>query len=183
MNPLKKIYLEKVLPDLKKEAGLKNDLSVPMLKKITVSVADGDFQQNKDLLSKTKDWLTLITGQKPKVNEARKSVAGFNIREKDIIGLSVTLRGNRMYSFLHKLINAVLPQVKDFQGLSLTSFDGLGNYNFGLTEQIVFPEVDYDKISKVASLGINIETSAKTDEMAKSLLVKLGLPFVKEAKN
>lgn len=182
MNPLKKNYLEKVLPELKKELGLKNDLSVPQIKKISISVSDGDFRQDKDLLAKTIEWLSLISGQKPKVNKSKKAVAGFNIREQEIIGLSVTLHGNRMYGFFHKLTNIVLPQVKDFQGLPLNGFDHQGNYNFGLTEQIVFPEVDYDKISKVASLGINIKTSAKTDEVAKSLLAKLGLPFAKEDK-
>lgn len=181
-NTLGKTYQEKLKAELGKTLGIKNISAVPSIKKITINVAEGDLKADKDLLEKSRLWLSQITGQIPRNNRAKTSIAGFNVREGDIVGLSVTLRGSRMYDFYEKLVNIVLPQVKDFQGVSTKSFDHHGNYNLGLAEQIIFPEVDYDKIGRISGLSICITTSAATDDEARALLEALGMPFAKEEK-
>lgn len=182
INTLGKSYSEKLRAELGKSLDIKNINAVPALKKITINVAEGDLKTDKDLLEKSRLWLSQISGQAPKNNRAKTSIAGFNVREGDIVGLSVTLRGVRMYDFFQKLVNIVLPQVKDFQGVSLKSFDHHGNYNLGLAEQIIFPEVDYDKIGRISGLSICITTSARDDNEARALLELLGMPFAKEEK-
>lgn len=180
MNQLKQQYQEKILPKLKQELKLTNDLAVPHLLKITINSASKDFRLDADFLKKTAEVLSSITGQKPKVTKARTSIAGFNVREGDVVGLSITLRGDRMYDFYQKLVSIVLPRTKDFQGVKLTSFDQKGNYTLGLPEQIIFPEVEYDKIGRIQGLEITISTSAKNPQDAKLLLSALGMPFAKE---
>jgi large subunit ribosomal protein L5 len=183
MNRLKQQYLEKVLPKLKQEFKITNDLAVPRLLKLVVNVSVTDDQNRDASIKNTATQLAAITGQKAVIRKAKKSIAGFKLRQGDPVGLSVTLRGDRMYQFLDKTISIVVPRVKDFQGLPSGSFDGGGNYNFGLTEQIIFPEIDYDKIDKIRGLQITLVTSAETNEQAKSLLVSLGLPLEKPDTN
>lgn len=160
--------------------GLANPLSVPSLKKIVVNIGITKSDSSEKDLATAKAELTSITGQVPRVAGAKKSIAGFKIREGDSVGLSVTLRGSRMFDFLDKLCRIVLPQVKDFRGVKLGAFDGHGNYTLGLAEQIIFPEIDYAKVEKIRGLEITIVTSAKDDVTAKALLVALGMPFEKE---
>jgi len=177
MNTLKDTYNHKIIPSLQKELGLENSLAVPKLTKITVNTSSPEFHHDKELLEKTSYWLAAVTGQKPKLARAKKSIASFNLREGDAIGLFVTLRGERMYDFFQKFVNIVLPRTKDFQGVKNTSFDSRGNYTIGLNEQIVFPEVDYDKIGRVQGLEITISTSARDPKSAHLLLAALGMPF------
>lgn len=180
MNRLKKKYQEEIVPQLMKELKIKHQMAVPGVKKIVLNVGITEDQRQNESLENMSQQLAAITGQKPKVTAARQSIAGFKLRAGDPIGLMVTLRGERMYQFLDKLINIVLPRVKDFQGVSQTAFDQNGNYSLGLYEQIVFPEIDYDKIDKVRGMQINMVTSAENPEQAKALLKALGLPFKKE---
>lgn len=182
MNSLRKLYQDEIKKKLAEELKLKNLLSTPSIRKITVNVSSPDFKSDKDALEKTKSWVSLIAGQMPQVTKAKKSIASFNLREGDPVGVRVTLRGDRMYDFFQKLVNIVLAQVKDFQGVSNSGFDGRGNYNLGLTEQIIFPEVEYDKIGKVSGLTISITTSARDDQSGRSLLTHLGMPFAKSEK-
>jgi large subunit ribosomal protein L5 len=179
MNSLKKIYQDEIKKKLAEELKLTNLLSVPSLTKITINVSSPEFKSDKDALEKTKTWVSLIAGQMPQVTKAKKSIASFNLREGDPVGVRVTLRGDRMFDFFQKLVDVVLPQVKDFQGVKNDGFDGHGNYNLGLAEQIIFPEVEYDKIGKVSGLTISITTSARDDEAGKALLTHLGMPFAK----
>jgi large subunit ribosomal protein L5 len=179
MNTLHKLYIEKIQAELQTELGLKHRLSVPQLVKITVNTSSRDFHHDKELLENTKEWLATITGQTPRVNRAKKAIASFNIRENDIVGISVTLRGDRMYDFYQKLVNVVLPQTKDFQGVKRTSFDQKGAYTLGLGEQLIFPEVEYDKIKRIQGLEISISTSASDPAAALALLARLGMPFAK----
>jgi large subunit ribosomal protein L5 len=179
MNQLHETYNTKILPQLQKELGIGNALAVPHLTKVTLNTSSREFRTDAELLTKTKSWISEITGQTPKVNRAKKSIAGFALREGDVVGLSVTLRGERMYDFLQKFIHVVLPRTKDFQGVSTTSFDRQGNYTLGLTEQIIFPEVEYDKIGRIQGLEITISSSAKDVESSRSLLTALGMPFAK----
>lgn len=181
MNGLHKHYQEVVAPKLQKELGVKNALATPKVLKITVNSSSRDFGHDKEFLANTKEWLGLITGQLPQVRRAKTSIAGFNLHEGDIVGLSITLRGERMYDFLEKLISIVLPQTKDFQGISRKAFDGKGGYSLGIKEQIIFPELEYDKIRRIHGLEINITTSAQNREQTLSLLSALGMPFAKEA--
>ncbi len=178
-NALALRFQQEIRPKIKEELGLPNIFSVPKLSKISISVSSGEYKSEKELLEKTKGWLSQISGQKPKVAKARISVASFNVREGEIVGLSVTLRGDRMYDFFQKIVTIVLPKVKDFQGVKNTAFDKQGNYNLGLTEQIIFPEVDYDKIGKITGLNISISTTAKDPLQARALLTALGMPFAK----
>ncbi len=180
MNNLQKQYQEQIVPALQKELGIKNKLAIPRVAKIVVNSSSRDFGHDKDFLANTQEWLGLITGQTPSVRRAKTSIAGFNLHEGDIVGLTVTLRGVRMYDFLDKLINIVLPQTKDFQGVSRKSFDSQGNYTLGLREQIIFPEVEYDKIRRIHGLEISINTTAHNKDEAVKLLSGLGMPFVKE---
>jgi large subunit ribosomal protein L5 len=176
---LKKIYREKVAPELFKEFGYKSPMQTPKLEKIVVSMGVGEALQNKKFLDAAIDDSTLITGQKAVKTKARKSIANFKIREGQEIGAKVTLRGAMMYEFLDRLVNVALPRVKDFRGVNQNAFDGHGNYALGIIEQIIFPEIDFDKIERVAGLNIVIVTSARTDAEAKAFLAKFGMPFRK----
>lgn len=176
---LKKIYKEKVAPEMFKEFGYKSTMQVPKIDKIIVSMGVGEALQNKKLLDAAIDDLTLITGQKAVKTKARKSIANFKIRQGQEIGARVTLRGAMMYEFFDRLVNVALPRVKDFRGINQNAFDGHGNYAFGITEQIIFPEIDFDKIERIAGLNIVIVTTAPNDAEAKSLLAKFGMPFRK----
>jgi len=176
---LKKIYREKIAPELIKELNFKTPMKAPKLEKIVVSMGVGEALQNKKLLDAAVDDLTLITGQKAVKTKARKSIANFKIRTGQEIGAKVTLRGAMMYEFLDRLVNVALPRVKDFRGVNQNAFDGHGNYSLGLTEQIIFPEIDFDKIERVAGLNIAIVTTARTDAEAKAFLSKFGMPFRK----
>ena len=179
INTLGVLYQEKLKTDLAKELNLANLFSVPKLMKVTVNVGSAQFKTDKEDIEKAKSWMSLITGQSAKITKARMSIAGFNVREGDTVGMQVTLRGERMYDFVQKLFNIVLPQIKDFQGVPLKGFDGHGNYTLGLSEQIIFPEVDYDKIGKISGLSICFTTSAKDTKEAEALLTALGMPFAK----
>jgi large subunit ribosomal protein L5 len=176
---LKKVYKEQIAPDLFKEFGYKTPMQVPKLDKIVVSMGVGEALQNKKLLDEAISTLSQITGQKAIKTKARKSIANFKIRAGQEIGAKVTLRGTIMYEFFDRLVNVALPRVKDFRGVNGNAFDGHGNYSLGIEEQIIFPEIDFDKIEKVAGLNICIVTSAKTDAEAKAFLGKFGMPFRK----
>lgn len=178
---LKAKYLQEIRPSLQKELGLTSIEAVPKLVKITVNTSSRDFKTDKDLLAKTKDWMAKITGQTPLETKSRSSIAAFNLREGEVVGLKVTLRGDRMYDFLEKLISIVLPRLKDFQGISTKTFDQKGTYTLGFPEQIVFPEVEYDKIGRIQGLEVTISTSASDPQTALMFLKVLGLPFTKEA--
>jgi len=179
MPRLKKIYREQIAPELIKEFGYKTPMQTPRLEKIVVSMGVGEALQNKKLLDAAIADLTLITGQKAVKTKARKSIANFKIRTGQEIGAKVTLRGPMMYEFLDRLVNVALPRVKDFRGVNQNAFDGHGNYSLGLTEQIIFPEIDFDKIERVAGLNVAIVTTARTDAEAKAFLAKFGMPFRK----
>jgi large subunit ribosomal protein L5 len=176
---LKKIYREQIAPELFKEFGYKSPMQTPKLEKIVVSMGVGKALENKKFLDAAIDDLTLITGQKAVKTKARKSIANFKIRAGQEIGAKVTLRGAMMYEFLDRLVNVALPRVKDFRGVNQNAFDGHGNYSLGITEQIIFPEIDYDKIERIAGLNVAIITTAKTDAEAKAFLAKFGMPFRK----
>lgn len=176
---LKKIYREKVAPELFKEMGYESSMQVPRLVKVIVSMGVGEAKENKKLLDAAVTDLGIITGQHAVKTKARKSIATFKIRQGQEIGARVTLRGNYMWEFLDRFMNVALPRVKDFRGVNPNAFDGHGNYSLGLNEQIIFPEIDFDKIEKVMGLNIAIVTTAKTDREAKSLLGMLGMPFRK----
>ena len=177
MPRLKDLYQEQVVPTLQKELGYQNVMQVPRLVKIVVNVGVGEALQNAKALDATVEDITTITGQKPIVTRARKSIAAFKLREGNPIGVKVTLRGSRMWDFLDRLCNIALPRQRDFRGISPDSFDGRGNYSLGLTEQLVFPEIDYDNIDKIRGLEISIVTTAQTDEEGLQLLRYLGMPF------
>lgn len=179
LNRLHVKYNDVIVPAIMKEKGYKNINQVPRLEKIIVSRGLGDVKDNSQSFNKAVDELAQIAGQKPVVTTAKKSIANFKIREGMKIGAKVTLRGEHMYEFLDKLISIALPRLRDFQGISKKSFDGRGNYSMGLTEQLVFPEISYEKIEKIRGLNIVIVTSAKSDEDAKLVLDKLGMPFKK----
>lgn len=179
MAKLKEKYEKEILPRLAKEWKLPNLLAVPRLVKVVINLSSSQMVKDRGYVERLSQELALISGQKPKVCPAKKSIAGFRLAQGDPIGLKVTLRRQRMYDFLEKLIKVALPRVKDFQGLDPKSFDGYGNYNLGLTEQIVFPEVDYGKIDKVRGLEITIVTSTNSDKRAQRLLEELGMPFKK----
>jgi len=176
---LKKIYKETIAPEMFKEFSYKSNMQIPKLEKIIVSMGVGEALQNKKLLDAAIDTLTQITGQKAVKTKARKSIANFKIRAGQEIGAKVTLRGAMMYEFFDRLVNVALPRVKDFHGINQNAFDGHGNYSLGIQEQIIFPEIDFDKIEKVAGLNVVIVTSAKTDAEAKAFLSKFGMPFRK----
>jgi len=175
----KKKYLETVAPELFTEFGFRSKMQVPGLEKITVSVGVGEATTNKKLLDAAVKELEQITGQHVVKTKARKSIANFKVREGQEIGAMVTLRGDNMWFFLERLICIALPRVKDFKGVKPNAFDGHGNYSLGITEQIIFPEIDYDKIERVSGLNVAIVTTAKTDEEGYALLKKLGMPFSK----
>ncbi len=176
---LKKEYKERVIAALTEEFGYKNVMQVPKLEKIVVSRGVGAAVADKKLIDHAVDEMTMITGQKAVATMSKKDVAAFKLRKGMPIGAKVTLRGERMYEFLDRLVTSALPRVRDFQGIKATGFDGRGNYNLGITEQIIFPEVNIDKINRINGMDITFVTSAETDKEAKSLLTELGLPFNK----
>ena len=173
---LQQKYLE-FREDLRKELDLKNIMQVPKLEKVVVNIGKGEAAQNIKLLDTSLNELACITGQKAIVRRAKKSIAGFKIREKMPIGCAVTLRRERMYEFLYRLINIAVPRIRDFRGYSTKSFDGRGNYSLGITEQIIFPEIDYDKVDKISGLSVTIVTTATNDVAARSLLKRFNFPF------
>lgn len=175
-------YKNEVLPALQKELGRKNRLSIPRLEKVVVSMGLGKATQEKKRMDAAEKELTQIVGQKPIVCRARKSVSNFKLREGQAIGLKVTLRGARMYEFLDRVIAVAIPRIRDFRGLSTSSFDGRGNYSMGLTEQTVFPEVDADKVEFQQGMNITVCTSARDDRESRQLLTMIGLPFRKDEK-
>jgi large subunit ribosomal protein L5 len=174
---LKQRYEQEILPRLKDELSLGNVMQVPRLEKIVVNMGVGQATQQKSLLEGAVTDLTLITGQKPSVRKATKSIAGFKLRAGNEIGAKVTLRGARMWEFYDRLVSITIPRIRDFRGMSPTQFDGRGNYTFGLNEQLVFPEIDYDKIDTVRGMDITIVTTAATDDQGRALLRALGFPF------
>jgi large subunit ribosomal protein L5 len=174
---LREHYVKKVVPGLMKQFGYKNVNAVPRLDKVTLNVGMGEATQNPKLLDGAANELGAIAGQKPVITKARKSIAAFKLREGMSIGCMVTLRGDRMFEFLDRLMNASLPRVRDFRGVSTRSFDGRGNYTLGLKDQLIFPEIDYNKVEKTKGLNICITTTAKTDAEALALLKAMGMPF------
>ena len=174
---LKKLYRETIIPSMIKDFGYKNIEQVPKVLKISVNRGLGEASKNSKELTVSLDEISIITGQKPVLNKARKSVAGFKIRDGMPVGGSVTLRKEQMYTFLTKLIHIVLPRIRDFRGIDPSGFDGRGNYNFGLTEQLMFPEISYDDVNQLHGFDISIVTTAKTDEEARALLKSFGMPF------
>ncbi|WP_251553890.1 50S ribosomal protein L5 [Neobacillus muris] len=179
MNRLKEKYVKEISPALMSKFSYKSVMQVPKIEKIVINMGVGDAVQNAKALDNAVEELALITGQKPVVTRAKKSIAGFRLREGMPIGAKVTLRGERMYQFLDKLVSVSLPRVRDFRGVSKKAFDGRGNYTLGIKEQLIFPEIDYDKVSKVRGMDIVIVTTANTDEEARELLTQIGMPFQK----
>lgn len=177
---LKERYQKEVAPALMKSLNLDNVMQVPRVEKIVVNIGVGEALDNAKALDAAVADLATVTGQKPIITKARKSIANFKLREGRAIGVKVTLRGDRMWAFLDRLVNIALPRVRDFRGVSPNSFDGRGNYTLGLREQLVFPEIEYDKIDKLRGLEVTIVTSARTDEEGRQLLEMLGMPFRKE---
>jgi large subunit ribosomal protein L5 len=177
MTRVKEVYLKEVVPQLMKTFGYKNRMQVPQLEKITLNMGLGEAVQNVKILDSAVEELSLIAGQKAVITRAKRSIAAFKLREGMPIGVTVTLRRNRMMDFFDKLVNIALPRVRDFRGVSGKAFDGRGNYSLGIREQIIFPEINLDKIDKVKGLNISIVTTAKTDEEGKELLRLLGVPF------
>ena len=174
---LKNHYQKEIVPNLKEKLGYKSVMEVPKLEKITINMGVGEASKDKKILENALNDLEAISGQKPIVTKAKQAVSTFKIREQYPIGCKVTLRGNKMYDFFERLINLAIPREKDFRGLNQKSFDGMGNYNLGIKEQIIFPEIDYDKIDKLRGMDIAITTSAKTDNEAKELLESFNFPF------
>jgi large subunit ribosomal protein L5 len=179
MNVLKEKYRNEVVPTLMKEFGLNNVMQVPNMKKIVVNIGMGEALDNPKSLEAASSDLMKITGQRPVVTKAKKSIANFKLREGRIIGVKVTLRGEKMWALLDRLVNIALPRVRDFRGVSDKSFDGRGNYTLGIREQLIFPEIEYDSIDKVRGMELTFVTSAPNDEQAMSLLKHLGMPFRK----
>ncbi|GEN31986.1 large subunit ribosomal protein L5 [Cerasibacillus quisquiliarum] len=177
MNQLKQKYQEEIVPSLVEKFNYSSVMEVPKIEKIVINMGVGDAVQNAKALDSAVEELSLISGQKPVITRAKKSIAGFRLREGMPIGAKVTLRGTRMYEFLQKLISVALPRVRDFRGVSKKAFDGRGNYTLGIKEQLIFPEIDYDKVNKVRGMDIVIVTTANTDEEARELLAQLGMPF------
>ncbi|MGX7031172.1 50S ribosomal protein L5 [Vagococcus zengguangii] len=179
MNRLKEKYLNEVTPALMEKFNYSSIMQTPKVEKIVINMGVGEAVSNTKTLDKAVEELTLISGQKPVITKAKKSIAGFRLREGMPIGCKVTLRGERMYEFLDKLVTVSLPRVRDFHGVSTKSFDGRGNYTLGVKEQLIFPEVDYDLVDKVRGMDIVIVTTANTDEESRELLTQLGMPFQK----
>ena len=179
MARLKEYYVKDVAPALMKKFSYKSVMQIPKLDKIVINVGAGEAKENAKAIDAISGDLAKITGQKPVVCKAKKSVANFKLREGMPIGVKVTLRGERMYEFLDRLFNVALPRVRDFRGINPNSFDGRGNYNMGIREQLIFPEIDYDKVDKVRGMDICFVTTANTDEEARELLTQMGAPFTK----
>ncbi|MBN2227931.1 MAG: 50S ribosomal protein L5 [candidate division Zixibacteria bacterium] len=179
MARLKELYTQTIVPKLMKENKYSSVMQVPKLTKVTVNVGLGEAIANPKALDAAIDDMTRITGQKPVTTAARKSISNFKLRQGVKIGVKVTLRRERMYEFLDRLMNVAIPRIRDFRGISPKSFDGRGNFNLGIKEQIIFPEIDYDKIDKIRGMNISITTTAHTDEECRQLLTELGMPFAK----
>ena len=178
-NRLQDKYKKEIVPALVKEFGYSTPMMAPKLEKIVINIGVGEATQNSKVLEDAVNDLTILSGQKPIITKAKKSIANFKLREGQAIGCKVTLRGIRMYEFLDKLVSIALPRVRDFRGISRSAFDGHGNYTLGVKEQLIFPEIDYDKVSKIRGMDIVIVTTAQSDKEAASLLEKLGMPFRK----
>jgi large subunit ribosomal protein L5 len=176
---LKQIYSEKLVPELKEKLGLKNTMQVPRILKITVNMGVGEAVADKKVMDAATADMTKITGQKPAVTKAKKSVATFKVRDGQAIGCKVTLRGDRMYEFLDRLVSIAIPRIRDFRGISTRSFDGRGNYSLGVKEQIIFPEIQYDQIDQIRGMDITISTSARDDKHGRALLEAFNFPFRK----
>ena len=174
---LKTRFREEVVSRLQRELGLDNPMQVPRLDRVVLNMGVGDALKDGRMLEAAVDDLTTITGQKPVITKARKSIAGFKLREGMAIGAKVTLRGDRMWEFIDRLVAIAIPRIRDFRGLNPSAFDGRGNFTLGLTEQLIFPEIDYDKVVKVRGMDITVVTTAKNDEQGRALLVALGFPF------
>ncbi len=180
MNIMHERYQKEVAPALFKQFNFSNVMQIPRIQKVVVNIGVGEALDNAKALDAAVGDLTTITGQKPVTTKARKSIANFKLREGRLIGAKVTLRGDRMWAFLDRLLNIALPRVRDFRGVSANAFDGRGNYTLGLRDQLVFPEIEYDKIDKLRGMEVTIVTTAKTDEQARALLQMLGMPFGKK---
>ncbi len=179
MARLRDLYREQTVPKLMEKFGYKNIMQVPKLEKVVINVGAGEARDNSKVINSILEDLAIITGQKAVVCTAKKSVANFKVREGMKIGAKVTLRGEKMYEFIDRLFNLALPRVRDFRGINPKSFDGRGNYNMGVKEQLIFPEIEYDKIDKIRGMDISISTTAHTDDESRELLKLLGAPFVK----
>ncbi len=179
MARLKDKYEKEIRAKLMKDGGYSSVMEVPQLTKITVNIGVGEATQNPKALEAAVDDLTKVTGRKPYITRARKSISNFKLRQGTSIGCSVTLRREVMYEFLDRLVNIAIPRIRDFRGINAKSFDGRGNFNIGLREQLIFPEIDYEKIDKIRGMNISINTTARTDEEARRLLTELGIPFRK----
>lgn len=179
MARLREQYKSEIQKSLQEKFGYKNVMQIPKLEKIVINIGVGDAISNAKALDSAVNDLTIISGQKPVITKAKKSIAAFKVREGMSLGTKVTLRGERMYEFLDKLINAALPRVRDFRGVSAKAFDGRGNYALGLKEQLIFPEIEYDQVDRVTGMDIIVVTSANTDEEARELLAQFGMPFEK----
>jgi large subunit ribosomal protein L5 len=177
MARLKEQYFKEIRPDLMQEFGYRNVMEVPRVTKVTLNMGVGEAKVNAKLLDEAVEELALIAGQRPKITRARKSIAGFKVREGMAIGCSVTLRGERMYEMIDRLVSIALPRIRDFRGVSPDQFDGRGNFAMGVREQTIFPEIDYDSVETFRGLNIVITTTAKSDEEGRALLAKLGMPF------
>jgi large subunit ribosomal protein L5 len=180
MNRMQEKYNNEVVPALRKAFDLKNVMQVPRITKVVVNIGMGEAMDNPKAMEAAVSDLTTITGQKPVMTKARKSIANFKLREGRLIGTKVTLRGDRMWSFLDRLMNTALPRVRDFRGVSGNAFDGRGNYTLGLRDQLIFPEIEYDKIDKMRGMEVTIVTTAKDDDQARTMLQLLGMPFSKK---
>ena len=176
---LREKYKNEVFPKLKEQFGYENVMQVPKLEKVTLNMGLGEAKENAKILESAVEEIALITGQRPVVTKARKSIANFKVRQGMPVGAKVTLRGDNMYEFIDKLINIALPRVRDFKGVSKNSFDGRGNYSMGIKEQLIFPEINYDKVDTIKGMNIVFTTTATTDEEAQALLADLGMPFEK----
>ncbi|MCI8703696.1 MAG: 50S ribosomal protein L5 [Anaerotignum sp.] len=179
MSRLKDFYEAEIIPEMTKKFSYKNKLAVPKLEKIIINMGVGEARENAKVLDGAVNDMTIISGQKPMITKAKKSIANFKLREGMNIGCKVTLRGARMYEFADRLINIALPRVRDFRGVKANSFDGRGNYTMGIKEQLIFPEIEYDKVDKIRGMDIVFVTTAKTDEEARELLRLFGMPFAK----
>jgi large subunit ribosomal protein L5 len=180
MNRMQDIYNKEVVPALRKAFDFKNIMQVPRIEKVVINIGMGEALDNPKSLEAAVSDLTIITGQKPVTNKAKKSIANFKLREGRLIGTKVTLRGDRMWAFLDRLLNTALPRVRDFRGVSANAFDGRGNYTLGLHDQLIFPEIEYDKIDKLRGMEVTIVTTAKNDDQARVMLKLLGMPFSKK---
>ena len=181
MPRIKQKFRDEATPALQQELGLTNVMQVPRLDKIVVNMGVGEALKDGRMLDAAVEDLTIIAGQKPVITKARKSIAGFKLREGNAIGVKVTLRGDRMWEFYDRLVSLALPRIRDFRGLDPRSFDGRGNYTFGVTEQLIFPEIDYDRVAQVRGMDITIVTTASSDDEGRALLLALGFPLVRDA--